>query len=615
MVRNGRTLDNDTLVDKGGGTFSTENKLDIQSEWNNKVYDYVDNYFFRSVEVSVFDLDDSILASTDIIERCNYKDSRCFSKLGIIVWKVDDFKTCRLVEVGDSVCIFSRSHGYSRLSCEELQISMHDITEVEMCGHTFGYTSQGYFFAQHVGGDISQNVSLAKHVLEVITRRRRSKRDVSAVSEIDPVESLINARITHAIEKHSHHINERFHITHHKICTANRQLWIVLIGLAKVGDVSLFVQTIYNDASLRAYLSGDALSVIQCKTITKYRFVKRKKCCKQHPIEYVDGNDRLLGYVSPLTHYITSSATELSEPCPEFYFKTHKETLHITNGGAVAVNIPSVPISVQGSKDYIELPPITFNAHSDIYVTGQEIFKQESENQEKHINDYQLSWKLKNTPKIVDTGSYSNLPFTIITGGVSWIWKGMSKLFSLFSWYWICVIAFLFIINMILSMNGIPAFQISFWLIRCILTPVMKPVKHLIRILIVFIYGCIGWQLSRFYDFIESPIRDCLIALKRKFETSTNNGEIVMVMNQPNENPTLAIATGEVSQNTGASTIEPRNLPLVSSANPPPGLQHQVPPGHIMLPVEYFQNQNWQNNVTPSAPPPIPPKKWYRKIK
>lgn len=370
MVKNRRSPSpyNEKMDNLEGGIVGTSNNLVIESQWWWNVTKCVTNFYFREVMVSVYDLDGSILTTTDLKTPCFYNESWCLTTFGVLVWKPSDFKTCRLTEVGTTGCLMSIASNKTRLTCPELQISLHGVSQKEMCNLTFGTTHQGYFFLQEDDLIVHENISHSQMAANKITSPlKRERREVNA--KANNMDIFNNGKYGFLYDNLKNSVEHAFQIVHHDICNTNFLLWTTLISVAKIGYPSLLVQTLYQDKSLRASFSGDALSVWKCKPIFTYKFVKREQCLFEYPIMYLEDGKQHSSFIMPFSHAIIGEAVEMPEPCGEFFFDAKDYYLQLTNDGPVKVNLPYLPQPILGTKN-ITIPDISFHTGSGINISG-----------------------------------------------------------------------------------------------------------------------------------------------------------------------------------------------------------------------------------------------------
>lgn len=367
MVKHRKSLRGDDMNDQEGRIVGTSNNLRADSQWMLNITTSTYNYYFREVTVSVFDLDQTIITSTDIKRNCLYNESHCATTFGVLVWKATDFKTCRLTEIGTTSCLLSLHSTSSRLTCPELQISLHNIAHKKMCNLTFGTTSQGYSFLQHDEHQVHGNISMSKNLTGIITNPlRRVRRDIN--NDTDPHDMFLNGKYSYLYDNLKNSIEHSFQVIHHDICNLNFLLWTTLVSVAKIGYPTVLVQTLYRDESLRASFSGDVLSVWSCAPIYTYKFLNRTECMYEWPIAYLQDGKQYNEYVLPFSHAVVEEPVPMPEPCSEFYYDASDYILHLTSDGPRRVNLPFLPQPAMGSKN-LTLPNITFTSGSGIPLT------------------------------------------------------------------------------------------------------------------------------------------------------------------------------------------------------------------------------------------------------
>jgi hypothetical protein len=71
-------------------------------------------------------------------------------------------------------------------------------------------------------------------------------------------------------------------------------------------------------------------------------FLPQTNCTREWPVEYVVNHEKHKGWISPVSHEIVQSPTEVSCPPDSWYFDTGSEVLLLSNR-TVPYNIPTTP--------------------------------------------------------------------------------------------------------------------------------------------------------------------------------------------------------------------------------------------------------------------------------
>ncbi|CAL8128213.1 unnamed protein product [Orchesella dallaii] len=363
MVNNKKSPDGRVLSEKGGiiGTFD---KLNIVSYWWHNVSGTVINYAIVPLKIAILELDKSIQTTSILKRPCLYNESTCPTEIGILVWNSNDVKICRLKELQSTTCIYAYGQGSKRLTCPDVELSLHDISHIQLCHHTLGSSSQGIFFAQKDPYEID-GVITTSDVIRSLIKPKRSRR---STQEINAFEAFMNAKLNYLYEVVTNQTSHAINKIHHDVCKANQMNLYLVRYMAETGHPTVVPRYISGDPSYRAALSGDILSVWQCVEIRSYKFLPRETCIREWPVAYIFNNKLLMGYVSPLSHTILSKPTLMPEPCSEFFFDGESNVYQLTNDGAVLTQIPTIPNNGDNQKHF-NFPDLSFRSGSGFDIS------------------------------------------------------------------------------------------------------------------------------------------------------------------------------------------------------------------------------------------------------
>jgi len=368
MVHSKKAPDGRPLKELSGVT-GTHDAVDIVTYWWRNSTGHVKNYYFIPLKVVVLELDSSILATTIFHKPCFYYDSSCKTSLGILVWNPKEIKTCRLKEGENTRCIYSYGESGKRLTCPELELSLHDLHHIQLCNHTFGSSSQGIYFAQNSLLQYDDVIVTPDEIRPHLSKpKSRSKREVK-FEKVSSQEAFINAKFNYLYEMVTNHAEHAIKKVEQDVCKANQRQLDTVRYMAETGHPTLITRYIYGDSSYRASFSGDILSVWQCTAVTHYKFLEREKCTLEWPISYLYDSHVMNGWVAPLSHTIRSKPTFMSEPCSEFYFDTGDKVYQLSNTGAVEVHLPTLPKPGEDQKQLKKFPALSFKSSSGFDIT------------------------------------------------------------------------------------------------------------------------------------------------------------------------------------------------------------------------------------------------------
>ncbi|CAL8129843.1 unnamed protein product [Orchesella dallaii] len=368
MVRLNRAPDGRNLKEKAGvhGTFET---LSIKSSWWSNSSASVINYYFLPLKIAVLELDSSIQSVTIFKKPCMYIESFCLTELGILVWDVKDIKTCRLREGENTRCLYSKGDTGNRLTCPELELSLHDLQHVQLCNQTFGTSSQGIYFAQNTLGEYDDIIVTQKEIRTLVSSPKARSRRAAKYNEASAQDAFINAKFNYLYEVVGKNTKHAIQKVMQEVCKANQRTLDTVRYMAETGHPTLITRYVFGDSSYKAAFAGDIVTIWQCTEIQRYKFLLREECMLEWPVSYIHNGIIMEGFVVPLSHTIISIPTRRPVPCMEFYFDTGHVVYHLSNEGATVVHLPTLPKPGDDHKELKYFPDLSFKSGSGFDIT------------------------------------------------------------------------------------------------------------------------------------------------------------------------------------------------------------------------------------------------------
>lgn len=324
------------------GVLGTNNILEVEYNWLETNTWYVVNYYIKTLNIGVFELDQSIQTTAVLQETCFYKDTHCTTAQGVLVWKKESIKTCRFTEGQSSYCLYSVSDFDTHISCPELEISLHNISSIAACGGFIGTSSQGLYFTQMGGENIRDDIMTTNDFRAIATRPKTRRRRHAEKKFKNGLDARFNAKLQFFMEYISRFTTFEIMKLHYEVCKINQAQMRLIEHTAKTGNPSVIPNVLLGDGSYKAQLNGDVLSIWKCHDIKQYMFLRREKCTLEWPVKYMLKHEAKVGYVAPLSHIIVDLPTAMNEPCREFIFDTGKDTILLSNRSFVT-NLPVLP--------------------------------------------------------------------------------------------------------------------------------------------------------------------------------------------------------------------------------------------------------------------------------
>lgn len=349
------------------GIFGTYKPLVLETAWWSNKSAEVTNFFVIPLTVAVLELDESVKATVSFQRPCFYNESSCETEIGLLVWKSSDVKECRLQEGETSSCIYTIDNDIKTLTCPDLQLSLHDLSAIEMCGVKFGTSSQNVYFSQGRIGEIDSFTVTPDKVRSLISSpKKKNKR--KRRSAFDNLDSFVNARSNFITDTLINHTETYVRELEAQICHVNQRNLHLIKYMAQSGHPTLIPRFFLGEEQYRATFCGDGLSIWQCNKVHSYKFLTRTTCTREWPVRYIYEGMELEGWVSPLSHVIVNQPTELPEPCDEYYFDTGDHLLQLTNFGPQTASLPTLPVLGEKIDHSRSKVPLSFKGTTGINI-------------------------------------------------------------------------------------------------------------------------------------------------------------------------------------------------------------------------------------------------------
>ena len=319
------------------------------------------NFYFLSMKMSVSIDGQETQTTTQLQEKCPPTKGFCKTSLGLLVWKPEHTFTCRLEKGESTKCVKTDN----RISCPEIELSITGITTIQLCNMTLGTSEQGIHFTADFSRQFNNKIAFTGHLVATKSRKTRSAKSPnnyrpSTLSFMSSAE--INAKfsfIYDLIRQNSSYNNQMFHLS---ICKMNQRSLAMIKYLAAAGNPTLLVRTLLHEKKYKARLNGDVLSVWLCETVNKFMLLPRTQCILEWPISYILKNDKLRGYISPLSHEIVDTPTKTPCPPPDFYLELGNDVVLLTNK-TILTHLPTLPAPGKELDEFSStFPDLSFKA-------------------------------------------------------------------------------------------------------------------------------------------------------------------------------------------------------------------------------------------------------------
>jgi len=354
------------------GLFGTQLDTDIDYSWPHTLTKSTTNYFYINLQISINDLDDSIITTSKITEECKFQRGYCPTDEGCLIWKPSQYQPCRLKMGQQTKCLLTGK----RMSCPQINIAITEITTLHVCDSSIGYSQQGIMFSQDTQGEIHPNIATSAEIIgrtEGYRKMRRKRAMNPKTLPSSKLDSQLNGEFQFLYETLKTNISFNIQMLHREICRSHQLELELISALAEGGQASLMVRTLLKDRRYRAKISGDALAVYKCQEIFEYMLLPSTNCTREWPLVFITNHDQKYGWLSPLSHEILDEPTYIECPAPVFILDLGEKTVHLTNRSLIT-HLEILPSPAEGLS-LKEIPDISFSTpgvYSIEELTGQD---------------------------------------------------------------------------------------------------------------------------------------------------------------------------------------------------------------------------------------------------
>jgi len=302
MIWKQKTLTGLVMSEEIEGFWATTEPTEVEYSWPHTIIKEVDNYYYVTLQISVNNLDNTIISASKLTEKCTYHKGICQTENGILLWLSSDYNPCRLVKGQSTTCLVTNN----RMSCPKLQIAISHISTSRICDLNIGHSAQGVMFSQDPNDEPFEGIAYTSDKEQKINGKK-SKRSTKQL-KIKP-DGQLNSEFTYLYETLKTNLTFGIQVVHREVGRAHQMELELVHALAEGGQPSVLVRSLMQDRRYRATANGDGLSIFKCEEIHKYKFLQQNNCTKEFQLEYYHKHEIKTGWLEELSHQILDTPT------------------------------------------------------------------------------------------------------------------------------------------------------------------------------------------------------------------------------------------------------------------------------------------------------------------
>jgi len=98
MIWKQKTLSGLTMSEEVEGFWATTIPTNVEYSWPHTSIKEVDNFFYVTLQISVNNLDNTIISASKLTKKCTYHQGVCPTENGVLVCLASDYNPCRLIK-------------------------------------------------------------------------------------------------------------------------------------------------------------------------------------------------------------------------------------------------------------------------------------------------------------------------------------------------------------------------------------------------------------------------------------------------------------------------------------------------------------------------------------